>query len=239
MSTWTPDSRLPWNIDEEKAAKTFPDTGGMSRKTVQHRYKDIYYSTPYHKEWATVPQETILKLEPGNPVLAVERLSLFLQALAGPASLERPAATEFLSGLTLGRKPANEQFAAVAMALDHVLASNGGKACTLTVARTASGFDFERPPRRPLYFRFQKDVAETDVDVPRYPDGLRTDERSWMMDLGLLRAARRIQARAADPPVEIELALESYSIGGDLSVGVEIRDETTLDRLYRERGRDD
>lgn len=124
-------------------------------------------------------------------------------------------------------------FAAVAIALDHILAWDGGVGGTLTVARSASGFDFVRTPREPAYVRFEKGEAETPIDMLRYPDDERADARSWPTDFGLIRAARRIQARAADPPVEILHALESDRLTADPGIGVEIRDETTLGELYR------
>lgn len=236
MRGWSPDSRPPWYVDPEKAAETFPDRRDTDTvRKVSHRYKDIYHSVPYHKEWDFLPSEVLIRVEPGNPTLVTEQLSLFIQSVLGVPGLENAAASEFLNSLTWHSQDGHEELAAVAIALDHILASNGGVGGTLTVARTASGFDFERQPREPVYFRFEKGVAETSVDVPRYPDGPLTDARSWLTDLGLLRAARRIQARATDPPVEIELALESDRLTADLGIGVEIRDETTLDELYRER----
>lgn len=234
---WYPDSRPPWYVDPEKAAETFPDRRDTDIiRKVRHRYKGVYHSVPYHKEWDFLPSEVLLRIEPPNPRLVTETLSQFIQAVIGVPGLEHAAASQFLNGLTWPTQPGHEELAAVAVALDHILASNGGVGGTLTVARTATGFDFERRPREPVYFRFEKGVAETNVSVPRYPDADdRTDARSWFTDLGLLRASRRIQSCATDPPVEIELALDSGGLTGDLDIGLEIRDETTLDDLYREQ----
>lgn len=228
--------RIPWHVDPDNAEETFPDWPTTTIKwAVCHKYKDIYHSTPNYNRWDILPDDILLLVWVPNGLLAVEQLSLFLQALMGVPGLERRAATKFLNTLTWPGQPENEQLAAIATALGDILPSNGGKAGTLTVARTATEFDFERPTRSPVYLRFQKDIAETNVDIPRYPDGDRVEERTAGLDHGLLRAARRIQAVAAHPPVEIELALESYRIsGGDISVGVTIREETSLDDLYRQ-----
>lgn len=231
MSKQTP--RHPWHIDAEKAGETFPeyDTTATTTARVFHQYKDIWHSTPSHKEWRALPDELLFRTEPGNPALAVERLALFLQSVIGPPGMEPFAANQFLGSLFFSGRPEGEHTATMAVALDHVLASNGGKAATITVARTASGFDFDRPPRRPLYVRFQQDVADTDIDVDRYPDD-RTEGRSPGTQQALLGASRRINANASDPPVEVELALRSDRMTAELSVGVEIRDDPTLPGLY-------
>lgn len=223
--------RVPWYVDEEKAEVLSPDMGTTDiTKKVSHQYKDIYYSTPYHKQWKALPSEVLFRIWPPNSTLAVEKLSLFFQAVMGPPAMLNEAATRFLNTLTWPNNPENEQLAGIALALDHILASNGGSAGTITITRTETGYPEARDP---VYVRFQKGVAETSVDVPRYPDG----EREHTLDLGLLRSARRIQEAAASPPVEVELALESYgSFGdGDLGIGLEVRHETSLDDLYREQ----
>ncbi|MFC6721014.1 hypothetical protein ACFQHN_26260 [Natrialbaceae archaeon GCM10025896] len=92
---------------------------------------------------ARPPREVLLRLWPPNGTLAVEQLSLFIQALMGPPRLLNHAASEFLRYLTWPKRPENEQLASVAVALGYILASNGGKAGTITVARTDTGFDFE------------------------------------------------------------------------------------------------
>lgn len=229
--------RLPWHVDEEMANETFPDYETTAIKhAVCHRYKDIYHSTPNYNQWKMLPDDILLQVWIPNGTLAVEQLSLFLQAWMGPTGLEEHAATEFLRYLTWRGQPENEKLAAIALALSRILPSNGGHAGTLTVARTATGFDFERTDYKyPIYLRFQKDVAETNIDIPRYPDGSRVEARNAGIDHGLLHAARRIQATADDPPVEIELAMETDRLTADISVGVDIRHETTLDSMYRRR----
>jgi hypothetical protein len=225
--------RLPWGVDEDRAAITFPDSQPTDTTAyVRHKYKGIYYSTPNHKHWSVLPSDILVRIWPPNPTLAVEQLSLFFQALMGPPALLRSAAFRFLNTLTWPNNPENQQLAAIAYALDHVLASNGNSAGTITIARPDTGYP---DARQPVYLRFQQDVADTSVDVPRYPDGDRVDGREHTLDLGLLRSARRIQDAATSPPVEIELALESYGAlgGGDLGVGLTIRNETTLDDTYR------
>ena len=231
-------ARHPWHIDAEKAGETFPeyDTTATSTARVFHQYKDIWHSTPSHKEWRALPDEILFRTEPGNPALAIERLALFLQSVIGPPGLEPFAASKFLRTLFFSGRPAAEHTATMAVALDKVLASNGGRAATITLARTASGFDFERQPRRPVYVRFQQDVADTTIDVDRYPDD-RSEGRSAGTQQALLGAIRRIQANASDPPVEVELALRSDRMSAELSVGVEIRDDPTLPELYRRNDR--
>lgn len=229
--------RVPWYVDEEKAEVLSPDIGTTDiTPKVRHRYKDIYYSTPYHKKWDVLPSEVLFRVWPPNPTLAVEQLSLFFQAVMGPPAMLNEAATRFLNTLTWPNNPENEYLAALACAYDHILASNGGSAGTITVARTKTGYP---EARGPVYVRFEKDVAETSVDVPRYPDGDRVEGREHMLDLGLLRSARRIQEVATSPPVEVELALQSYGIGGgELGIGLEIRHDTTLDERYRSSNSD-
>jgi len=224
--------RVPWYVDEEKAEELSPDLRSTDiTQKVRHRHKDIYYSTPYHKEWDYLPSEMLFRVWPPNSTLAVEQLSMFFQAVMGPPNMLNEAATRFLNTLTWPSNPENEQLAALALAYDHILASNGGSSGTLTVSRTETGYPDARDP---VYVRFQKGVAETSVDVPRYPDDDRVETREHTLDLGLLRSARSIQEAATSPPVEIELALQSYGIGGgELGIELEIRNETSLDELYR------
>lgn len=228
--------RVPWHVDEEKAAVVSPDLPTTdTTHRVRHRYKDIHYSTPNHKEWAALPDEVLFRVSPVNPRRPVEHLSLFFQAVMGPPAMLNEAATRFLNTLTWTNQPENEQLAGIANALDHILASNGQSAGTISVARTETAYP---DAREPVYVRFQQDVADTSVDVPRYSDDDRVEARDHTLDLGLLRSARRIQAVATSRPVEVELALESYGAfggGGDLGIGLEIRHETTLDELYRQQ----
>lgn len=229
------EDRLPWHIDPERAADTFPARRDTTHDHgVAHDFKDCYHSSPSHKVWAVLPDELCCRVWVPNGRLAVENLSLFFQAWLGPPGLEYPAATEFLRYLTWPNQPENEHLAAIAIALDKILASNGGGAGTITMARTATGFDMDPPAYAPIYVGFRKGYANTDIEVPRYPDDVRTEAQNSGLDQGLLRVARRIQAAAATPPVEIELGMESYRGGnGELSVGVAIRDEPLLPRLYR------
>jgi len=220
---------LPWYVDEEKSEVLFPDLE-YSPARVHHRYKDIYYSVPYHKEWRFLPSELLFRAWPPNQTLAVEHLSLFFQAVMGPSDMLTDAASQFLRTFTWRGRPENEQIAAMAVALDHILASNGGVKGTITVARTDTGYP---DAKSPVYVRFQKGVGTTSVDVPRYPDDERPEARDASLDLGLLRSARRIQEVASSPPFEIRLTLESYRVGGDLGIGLEINEETTIDEIYR------
>lgn len=231
-----------WMHDEDKAEEMFPDKRAAESviKKVKHPNKDIYHSTPYHREWDALDGVIEFRYWMANGPLAIEQLSHFIQVLLGSPGLEHAAGSEFLSSFPSGivRRPCTEDVAAIAMALDHVLASNGGKACTLTVGVTDTHYTNDRgkQPRYPVYVRFEKDVAETDLRVPRYTDSTRplTSVRSWTTDLRLLWRSRRILRASHNLPCEVSLAMQSHG-GSDFSVGVDIRDRVTLHDDYLDR----